>query len=381
MGSTPQPNTYSASQVSTLIGLGEFSTPLAGFQTMKERAEPGWNAAHGYTLPPAPDNAAIRLGLAFEDSIIKLAEEKEGCEIWDREEYYSKEKNDITLSCHIDGQYSDGMQGTGVIMEGKTTNHWAYSSTRKEIIEKLGHDGQLENGFNVVRRWGDPGTNEVPQEYQIQAAVQRICTGAELVKLSVLVFPQAQQAYEDMGWEIVHAAPGAIVEHFLSRKNEQMDKREGVFPMTWARILEQMGNFHTYLLPSAPPLEQAIIKAVQSFHVEKFLPGIPPSPTDWDDVRRLLPNPIGTVIATPTMAKLAREHSELTRSLGTSSPASKRREIVRTELMGMVTTARRSDATHPQESVIILDPFNGDQLASLSKNKNGVLVFRSERAR
>ena len=207
MGSTPAPGTYSASQISTLIGLNPYQTPLAGFQTMKEKAEPGWNAAHGYTLPPEPEGAALRWGLAFEDSIIKLAEEKEGRQIIFKEELFKKTLNDITLSCHIDGAFSyDPSKETrelSTLHEGKTTNHWAYTSTKKEIQENIDiTTGKIEPGFQIIRRWGDPGSDEVPQEYQIQGAVQRICTGAELVKLSVLVFPKGQDEFEELGWEI-----------------------------------------------------------------------------------------------------------------------------------------------------------------------------------
>ena len=70
MGSQPAPGTYSASRVSALIGLNPFQTSLEAFQTMQEEIKPGWNSAHGYTLPEKPDSAALRWGSAFESAII-----------------------------------------------------------------------------------------------------------------------------------------------------------------------------------------------------------------------------------------------------------------------------------------------------------------------
>jgi hypothetical protein len=382
MSATPKTGTYSASQISTLIGLNPFATPLHGFQVMKEAAEPGWNAAHGYTLPPAPDNAAIRWGLAFEEAIIKLAEGREGCEITHREKlfkYYDTEG--IVLSCHIDGRFSSGFHIHPVIHEGKTTNHWAYKSTKKEILEAISTNGQLLPGYQVTRKWGEPGTNEVPQEYQVQAAVQRICTGAELVKLSVLVFPRPQQEYEDLGWEIINTTTRDVF--FIGKKSSDSEFtwKEKLCPMDWARPWAQQGHFHTYNLPTSPVLEQEIIKAMQRFHENNFLPGIPPDSQTFDDVRRVMPNPLGTVIATPELITLCKEYSENARQLGTASPIRARQEILKTRISDLAKALRRTSATNPLDKFLILDPDGGDTLATVGKNKNGVISFRAARAK
>ena len=380
MGSTPALGTYSASQISTLIGLNPYATPLHAFQILKESEEPGWNTAHGYTLPPAVDNAAVRWGLAFEDSIIKLAEEKEGCEIINREKLFTKTIDGITLSCHIDGQYASGYHAHPVLAEGKTTNHWAYTSTKKEIQENIDFTtGKIEPGFQIVRRWGDPGTDQVPQEYQIQGAVQRICTGAELVKLSVLVFPKGQDEFEALGWVISSYTNSNGTFPVLVK--DIPEKSPIIEPINWARTIEQMGNFHTYLLPSNPALETAIINSVTRFDAEHMKPGIPPTPTDFADVRRLLPNPMGKVIATPDLVTLCREYSENVRQLGTASPIRARQEILKTQIADAANQLRRSDPTTPPTAFLILDPNGGDMLANVSADKNGVISFRAARAR
>lgn len=379
MGSTPAPNTYSASQVSTLIGLNPYATSLAAFQILKETADPGWNARHGYTLPPKPDNAAIRWGNAFEDSIIKLAEEREDVTIYEKEKLFEKEIKGIKLSCHIDGKISEHHPGR-VLHEGKTTNHFAYTTQKKEIVEALDlTTGKLLPGFKIIRRWGDPGTDEVPQEYQIQAAVQRICTGAELVKLTVLVFPTAQADYEDLGWIPMYDDNGTY-----TLVNKDMEKV--TTPMSWARPWAEQGQFHTYNLPSNPALEQEIITAVQRFHINHMQPGvkdggIPPNPTDFDDVRRLIPNPIGSILATPELITLCIECGENAKQLGTSSPLRKRQADCKVEIMTLANAQRRSDPITPPDKMLIINPNGGDELGTLNKNKNGVISFQAARAR
>ena len=373
MGSVPAPGTYSASQISTLIGLNPYSTPLAAFQNLKEISEPGWNQKHGYVLPDRPDNAAIRFGLAFEDSIIKLAEEKEGHAFSNMEELYTKQIEDITLSCHVDAKIEPS-----VYFEGKSTNQWAYTSTKKEIVEALKYDGGLMDGFQIVRRWGDPGTDEVPQEYQIQAAVQRICTGAELVKLSVLVFPRAQQDYEDMGWTIHRDWKQG---DFIHKYDETGKSTECFDPDEWSICWAQQGNFHQYLLPSNPDLEKIIIEAVQRFHENNFIPGIPPDSQTFADVKRILPFPIGTVIATTELRELCQEYSEIVRQLGTGSRLKARQEVLKPLISDLANGLRRSDQTNPSDKFIVIDPDGGDTLATIGKNKNGAISFRAARAK
>lgn len=366
---------------------------------MKEEQEPGWNKKHGYLLPPPVDNPAVRWGLAFEDAIMKLVEEKEGCEVINREKLSTKQiggYGGIILSCHQDGQFASGYHAHPVLFEGKTTNHWAYTSTRQEIIDRLGDDGQLENGFNTIRRWGEPGTDQTPQEYTVQGAVQRICTGAELVKLSVLVFPKAQQDYEDMGWTVtdrkkegytIFEKKSPIGEEEEIHKDDEINfyrQKQGVHwfnSMYWAHALAQMGNFHTYNLPSHEALETEIIKAVTRFDRNHMQPGIPPDPSNWDDVRRLITQPVGTIIAPAPLTKKLKEISELVKSLGSTSPAQKRLDKLKLETIAEIQDLQRSDPIAPPDALEILDPDGGDKLATLKKNKNGVLTFRAQRAK
>lgn len=362
MGSIPATGTYSASRVSAVIGLNQYQTPAEAWQKLMEEFKPGFNESKSYAMPEPPDSAAIRWGYAFEDAVIKLAEERDGLKIFNQEELYTKKIEDITLSCHIDGDFlqlptdavKNFQEDKGPILhEGKTTNSRAFYSIKDE-----------------KRRWGEPGTDEVPEEYQIQAAVQRICTGANLVKLAVLVFPKPQQEFEDEGWEIKEN------EHGFFMQKEEFEKQ----PRHWAHSLAEMGFFHTYNLPSNPELEQAVIKAIQDFHKNHILTEIPPPAEKYDDIRRLVTNPIGTIIATPDLKEKCVKYSEVTRQLGASGPLSKNKEELKVSILNEVMGGYRDDWSDPPDKVVILDPEGGDVLINFS-NKEGKSRFSAKRAK
>jgi predicted phage-related endonuclease len=168
MGSTPRG--ISASRGAAVLGLSEFQTPLSVWQSIMEEREPGWNEKHGYTPPEPPDSAAIRFGTAFESAVVELAERAAGKRIKHREEFLSIAFNgavikDGPLTCHIDGVYMNGdMPST--LHEGKTTN-----------------------AFTFREKWGQPGTDKIPQVYQVQVRT-RCCVPGRRKRLPACWFFQ-----------------------------------------------------------------------------------------------------------------------------------------------------------------------------------------------
>jgi hypothetical protein len=330
-----------------------------------ETLEPGFNKAHGYELPPFPDSPAIRWGNAFEEAVIKLAEEKFNDQIKDREKTFTAEyvkkifqTDETVISCHIDGAYQN--MGNGLVLhEGKTTNHLAFKQVKEDKL-----------------RWGEPGTDEIPEEYQCQAAIQRICTGADLVKLSVLVFPKTQEDFENEGWiveRIFHT--GMNSPHFILKKDTKT-----AAPDAWARTFAQIGNFHTYNLPTNQKLESELTRVIQDFDARYVKTKMPPKATDYGDIWRLLKNPIGTIEATPEILKMCHDHIELGRQLGSKSPLKIRREKLKVEICNFIETARKKSYVDPATKTVIIDPNGGDVLASLSKDKNGTPRFWTREA-
>lgn len=349
MGSTPV-GLYSASGISAILGLNPYKTAVHAWQEIQEKLEPGFNKRMSYTLPVFEESAAIRWGLAFEGAVIQLAEEKEGSVIVDLEKLFVKDFDEFSVSCHIDGRY----ENDGYIHEGKTTNSRAFYMIKEDKL-----------------RWGDPGTDEVPEEYQVQAAVQRICTGAELVKLSVLVFPKTADDFEALGWSVIKSE-----RHDFEYRLHHNEQNEYDAPIVWAEIFQKIGNFHTYNLPTNKKLESLIIEKIQKFDQDFVKTRMPPTPQNYSDVRRLLTSPMGTILATEGLKKKALEYSEIVRQTGSGGPLAKRKEALKTEILAEVMNTRKDDWSDPPNKLILVDPNGGDILASFGKDRNGNTSFR-----
>ena len=351
MGSTPA-SIYSASGISAILGLNQHKTKLHAWQEIQESLTPGFNESKGYTFPEFPDNAPIRWGTCFEAAIIKLTEEKHGYQITEREKSYTKKFDQITLSAHLDGRIDEN-----TLMEGKTTWNRAFYSIKGEDVND--ETGEIE----YKRRWGEPGTDEVPAEYQVQTAVQRICTGAELVKLSVLVFPKSTQEFEDLGWDVREPTDGD-----LDYSIREVNTNTWEDPFNWAKTFAQIGNFHTYLLPTNEKLETGIIEAIQEFDEKYVKPELPPPATNYPDIRRLITAPMGCIIATPEMVSKAAEYSEIVRELGKRGPTAKRQEALKVEIMNFMNTQRKDDWAVPNDKLVLISPDGGEMLINYSKS-------------
>lgn len=343
MGSTPIPGTYSASMIGGVLGLSPYTTQLEIWQKIQEQRSPGFNKKHGYELPVFIGNASTRFGLGFEDAITKLVEEKYNTEIVDREKSFTKKIGDVTLSCHVDGIFKD----ENILNENKTTNERAFYSVKDDKA-----------------RWGEELTDEIPPEYQAQCATQMLCAGMDEVRMHTFIFPKPADDFEEMGWTIEKVAP----ENLDAYQSQYMMKiKDGLqSPICWARTLEEMGYLKSYTTKRNEKLETAIIEAVTDFHNRFVVTEIAPRFMDYKDVRRLMTQPMGTVIATPEMVLLAKEYSHLRDILGSKSPHKKRQEIIKVELLNLINANRKEDWSVPSDKVVIVDPNGGNSLISYS---------------
>jgi len=274
MGSKPVG--ISASRASAILGLNSYQSPFEVWQRIMEERKPGFNAAMGYLLPPEADNAAIRWGKAFEDAVISLAESAMGAEIMDRERFYSATPGGIELTCHIDGQYSDGK-----LHEGKTTSFFAWKD-----------------------KWGEPGSEDVPMEYYIQVQHQMICTGAEGAIVSVLVFPKRVEEFEKDGWIVAEFDYGGK-KYGLGKGGQSYYPEECIQkPIEWATHLNDMGYFHQYPIQANKKLQKKLIDLYNKWWQDYVIKEIPPTDgITYEDIRRLCPCPIGTIVCDREIAK------------------------------------------------------------------------------
>lgn len=303
MGSTPIG--ISGSRAAVVLGMSPWSTPFNVWQDIMEAREPGFNAAHKYDYEPFEGNAATRFGLAFEDAIIELAEDKRG-PIINRELLYGKrlespglcygyeavEDVNCEITCHIDGMY----HGTNILHEGKTTVAHGYSD-----------------------KWGEPGTDRIPIENQIQVQHQMLCTGAEECIVSVLVFPKRPSEWEEEGWI-------ATPQKLYIPGGEGNYPKYSIDPYKWAITLNQMGYFHQYTIKADPDLHALMLDKYKAWWERYVLTETPPEAETYDDIRAMITAPVGTIIVDPDTARWFKEIKDIGSEIGATSNLAKRRD-------------------------------------------------------
>lgn len=342
----PTPINISASRGASILGLSSWKTPVETWLEIMESRDPGFCEKNNYELPVFEYNAAMRWGHAFESAIIELAENRQDCRIFDREVLY---KNGLFMTCHIDGQYHSRL-----LHEGKTTSHFYFRDN-----------------------FGEPGTDQVPVEYQIQCQHQMICTGAEKVILSVLVFPKRVEEWEEMGWYPVDEYKNNKWSLYTYGQVGSIDHGSGDFidPKDWARILDQMGYFHQYEITAHAELQDLMIKHYTDFWNNNVLAGIPPEPKTYNDIKRLVREPVGTIIADENIERLMSEYKHIKSEIGQGGGLHKRIDQIKIEVMQYMTKQTGVIDDDSQDKFILRNQA-GKKIASYSKNKNGSYVFR-----
>jgi predicted phage-related endonuclease len=369
-----RPAGISASRGAAVLGLSQFQTPVAVWAQICEDRQPGFCAAHGIEPPPPVENAAIRWGLGFESAVIQLAEIARGMTIGNREELHTMivkhaamgpttaNGNEVQITCHLDGRYSDG-----VLHEGKTTS-----------------------AFSFRESWGEPGTDHVPRAYQVQVQHQMLCAGADRAIVSVLVFPTRTDEWEAAGLRVGLEQFGLVEgQEFMISRGHDCDPDNidtcggpcaenglGSFVSSawgWAHVLRDMGFFHQYEIAADPALQAMMLERYREFWTRYVLTETPPPAETYEDIKRLLPEPRGTVVADEQQERWASEY----RQIGDESAAAKKRQDqLRVLLLGGI----ERGAEHPIDSdsveAIVLRDRTGKKIASYAKEKSGKKVFR-----
>jgi hypothetical protein len=277
MGS--KPIGISASRASAILGVNKYQSQFEVWQRIMEERKPGFNEARGFILPPEPDNASIRWGNAFENAVISLAECARGCQVGDREEFYSHSLGGLDITCHIDGLYSGG-NTDGELHEGKTTSFFAWKDN-----------------------WGEPGTDLIPIEYAIQVQHQMICTGASEAIVSVLVFPQRVESLEDFGCELHQDDQG---NYYLKLGNGDIQT-----PYSFSKVFAGLGYFHQYPIQANKKLQKKLIDLYAKWWQDYVISETPPlEGASYEDIRRLCPRPNGTIVCGEEVARWFKKYKK-----------------------------------------------------------------------
>jgi hypothetical protein len=368
MGSIPRG--ISASRGAAVLGLSKYQTPLEVFQRIMEERKPGWNAAHGYTLPPEPDNAAMRWGTAFESSIIELAEREQGKRILNREYFvsvngygdvpfferiFTDDRLSCYITCHIDGRYYDDLNiSEGILHEGKTTS-----------------------AFTFRDEWGQPGTDRIPQNYQAQVQHQTLCTGSLQAIVSVLVFPETPDNWEKMGWRIEPIEAGGTIDshRLIKYVNKEANINDIYLPLQWADILHAMGYFHQYPVQANSGAQKLMAEVYSEFWHKNVLEETPPEPRNYEDIKRLFPEPKKTIIVPDYIERKIIEHAGITEETNNTK---KRKERLKTIITKYAVEHIEGGILDDESTeAVIFRNASGDKLASYAKQKDGKLVFRT----
>lgn len=311
MGSKPKK--ISASRGASILGLNDWQSQFEIWQIMKEEQHPGFNESRGYKLPDPPEGAPLRWGTAFEDAVITLAEIDGGELITDREKYFEREN----LTCHVDGIYTP----SGVIHEGKTTSEFAYRM-----------------------KWGEEGTDRIPQNYQVQVQHQMYAADISDAILSVLVFPKPVDEFENLGW-----LPTYVDNRYYLQKNirENGGCEDYTTPQSWAQILWEMGYFHQYPVSRKYDTIKLMIEAYEDFWNNYIIGDKEPAPDTYEDVRRAFPEPVGTIVVDTELEAWIREYKDNKKEIGKSGPLSKRCDQLKVMILDK---ARKLDPPIDDES-------------------------------
>lgn len=358
---TPIKGTISGSISSTILGANQWSTPFEAWQRIQEGLHPGFNSLHGYVMPESPDNASIRFGNAFEGANIKLVQDVIGISITDQERVFQEESDRFNLSCHVDGMiYPSGdLEGievasgeyvciphcsAGIVYEGKTTSMQAYRN-----------------------KWT---ADKIPQNYFLQCQHNMSLSGAEYTILSVLIFPETPDRFEEMGWEVVKCAD----ESYLLT-NDHL-KKVAIDPKHWASVLSDMGYRKTYVIKRNDSLIEKMHEKYAEFWTRFILPQLPPEPMDLADIQRMYPEPVGTiVIQDEKLIDALAEYKEIGKEVGKSGNLEKRRAQLKTMFLA---GAAKLGAVEDEESTAkwIFRDGQGKKLGSYYFDKRGFWSFR-----
>ena len=327
MGSIPVG--ISASRGASVLGLSKYSTPLEAWIKIMHDRDPARLSALGFELPERVSSPPMLWGLAFEQAVVELSQLRRLEVIEDQERFYTHDKFDF-VTCHIDGRYDT----SHALHEGKTTNIRTFRDS-----------------------WGEPGTDHVPGDYQIQCQHQMACSGAERVVVSVLVFPVMVTDFEGGGVTVEQSEDGAWCVHLP----------DGLImpPGRWARTLAEMGFFHQYEIERNETLISEMLERYDDFWNAHILGETPPPSKKYDDIKKLLTEPVGTVVATERIEQISSEDKQLADEI--KAAQGRRSELKRQIGQYMVDELEGASLDDDSREKIIMRAQNGRKIRSYSK--------------
>jgi hypothetical protein len=193
-------------------------------------------------------------------------------------------------------------------------------------------------------------------------------TGLTEAVVVCLEFPRAPEEWEKDGWIIEWSDS---LKKFWIRLNGKAANIS-----IWAETLAEMGYFHTYEIAADKIAQDAMVEKYAAFQ-EKYLDtGTPPPAETYEDIKRLFPAPVGTLIVPAGIAGKIAEYKSIGDEISDRGMLGKRREELQVEILSYGRAHETVIDNESAEKFLMLDEA-GNKVAQFGKDKNGWLSFRA----
>jgi len=314
------PYRISASRSSAILGLSPYMTPVQVWLQIMEENFPGFCNDNNFELPIIEDNPSMVFGRGFEDALVYITEKNNGIKITDREKSFIKKDY---ISCHVDGI------SESLLIENKSTSEFFFNDN-----------------------FGEENTDQVPINYQLQVQHALYCTGLKDCLMTVLVFPKRPDKMIEDGIDI-----------------DTIDK------IKWIEILNEMKYIKTFKIQANKKLQSSMVKKYKDFWFNNVLKKIPPEPIDISDIKSLVREPSGTIIADESIERQMSEYKNITEEIGQGGSLRKRANQIRLDVLQYMKSAEKK-LDDDSDQKWILRGSDGKKIATYGKNKAGEMYFR-----
>lgn len=337
----PTPIGISGSRAAAVLNLSPYQSQV---DVWLDIMGPAFTEERGYEWKPFEGNASTRWGSAFESAIAELTELNLGVTIADREKYFERDHDGAMLTCHV-----DGIINGDTLYEAKTTTAYGFADA-----------------------WGEPGSDRIPQMYQIQVQHNMMLAGLEKAVVSVLVFPKRVEEWEEMGiipklWD--------DGEWFLSEDGGDPQMISGE-PTSWAYTLSEMGYLHHYHITANHELQSLMLEHYADFWDKHVIGRTEPPVRNYDDIKKLCRAPKGTIVADEFIERQLSEYDQITAEI---NEMTRRKDQIKTAAVEYMRDQALGDGVAIDDDSVekfILRSRDGKKLASYGKDKQGRLIFR-----
>jgi hypothetical protein len=117
-----------------------------------------------------------------------------------------------------------------------------------------------------------------------------------------------------------------------------------------------------------------MLSRYRKFWENHVIPGVPPEPENYADIKRLFPEPKTTLVVTEDIKRLLSEYSQINAEL---KDQEKRQDAIKTKVLDWARRQEGGAIDEDSAEALILRNGSGDKVGSFAKNKNGALVFRA----